>query len=626
MSEVSLGKYATGVVAAILIVLAIWVGAGAVWGSIPDFAKVLLIFCVSSGVEAYSAMKAFHGEESRTRVGKAFWTTLAAVGAVSSFTSLVIGNIVYGLYGTIPLGLMLVAWYLAQLFVSWKLDSQPFYAITYAGGFAALVLSSVKATDDPTMAHVAVTAIAAIAIPAVPVAVSMDRPVCRWGSILFPAFAYGLLMSVSKSASAPITSNVAAVAAGAAIASAVFTLVSGTLSASRSSEPVKTVLRCANTVMCFLIIKTASYIGILLSNGYNGLMPAPNEGWTVSVFCLSAMVLLAVLSRIRIGGERIGSSAYPAIVLGGINATLGTGEVMFGLSPLFLSGALIAVQAALAEDDRFDTASLALSCVLFAAYSGLDPSKIDKLLYMLTSSAGALMAFAASWKHFDDGDWILNKAARPIAAAGAGVIATAPLSAGLGLPNLAWLAGAVCVIADAIYDEMHSARPSIEWSVGRIASVAMAALIWIATIAESRSCDAQGMAIAGMALVAICAYMLVSSVMRRSIAMLVASSAVIFISFSHIGSWAGDAGTAAASTAFIVVSAVLVFLGFRKHAGPMRVTGLISMMVGILKLILLDVPEMGGTRANALMLGAAGLICLAISFAYNKLEKVYERN
>ena len=88
--------------------------------------------------------------------------------------------------------------------------------------------------------------------------------------------------------------------------------------------------------------------------------------------------------------------------------------------------------------------------------------------------------------------------------------------------------------------------------------------------------------------------------------------------------WDGKKEALIISIVGLVISAIFIVLGFRFKNKSMRLLGLITMIIYVIKISLFDIPNgSNDTISAALMLLFGGIICFIISFIYNKLDKKY---
>lgn len=71
------------------------------------------------------------------------------------------------------------------------------------------------------------------------------------------------------------------------------------------------------------------------------------------------------------------------------------------------------------------------------------------------------------------------------------------------------------------------------------------------------------------------------------------------------------------------IAAGFIGLGFWKRRKALRVSGLCMMIVYVLKISLADIQTGGNVAGTAIGLLFGGLVCFGVSFAYNRLDKLY---
>jgi len=104
---------------------------------------------------------------------------------------------------------------------------------------------------------------------------------------------------------------------------------------------------------------------------------------------------------------------------------------------------------------------------------------------------------------------------------------------------------------------------------------------------------------------------------------------VLCVIFSHYNSafvtlmWNSRNANIFISYFGLLLSAVFIGLGFWKKRKPLRLAGLASMIGYVLKIALVDISRTGDTGKQILVLLAGGIVCFGVSFAYNKLDKLY---
>ncbi|MDE7244992.1 MAG: DUF2339 domain-containing protein [Oscillospiraceae bacterium] len=73
----------------------------------------------------------------------------------------------------------------------------------------------------------------------------------------------------------------------------------------------------------------------------------------------------------------------------------------------------------------------------------------------------------------------------------------------------------------------------------------------------------------------------------------------------------------------LLLSAVLIGIGFRAKQKTIRVAGLFTMIAYVFKIALFDVAQTGDMSRRIFVLLLGGVVCFGVSFAYNKLDKLY---
>lgn len=72
-----------------------------------------------------------------------------------------------------------------------------------------------------------------------------------------------------------------------------------------------------------------------------------------------------------------------------------------------------------------------------------------------------------------------------------------------------------------------------------------------------------------------------------------------------------------------LLAALFIAIGFWKKQKNIRICGLVFLIGYVLKVALLDASESGNIDSRILGLLIGGAVCFVVSFAYNKLNKLY---
>lgn len=134
-TEVNVGKYAAAVLAAVLVLMAAMSFASMVWEDIPHAIKFLLI----SGLGIAGVVGGSHMVKKQPKNG--FWLAVTALGFGVLYVSLAAGCLAWGLFPP-PVALVLyVMWFAGCFLYAKKISSIVFYAISYIGGGLCVLFS-----------------------------------------------------------------------------------------------------------------------------------------------------------------------------------------------------------------------------------------------------------------------------------------------------------------------------------------------------------------------------------------------------------------------------------------------------------------------------------------------------
>lgn len=104
LSEAAIGKYAFTVLASVLILGAAAVFLALLWPAMPDAAKYLVLLATGGGLEVSGAYRA------RNRAMRPFWLGVSALGSGILFLDVAVGGTLFGLYGTVLSGALVFCW------------------------------------------------------------------------------------------------------------------------------------------------------------------------------------------------------------------------------------------------------------------------------------------------------------------------------------------------------------------------------------------------------------------------------------------------------------------------------------------------------------------------------------
>lgn len=137
MSEIAVGKYVVGILAALLVLLSVCVAIGSSWHRIPDVVKFLLVMTggvILTGTGEYMILCKNTGLNG-------FWQSIGACGFMVIFCDIVAGAVFWFLYGAGLAGVFFAVWFVACFLCALKNRSRLFYLVSYLGGTLSMVLA-----------------------------------------------------------------------------------------------------------------------------------------------------------------------------------------------------------------------------------------------------------------------------------------------------------------------------------------------------------------------------------------------------------------------------------------------------------------------------------------------------
>ena len=137
LSERNLGKYLLGVLAAVLVLLAAVVLIAAVWPVIPDGLKFLVLLACGVGLQLVGMRFVLRFDNQRN----GFWLSITGLGAGVSLMAVAAGCLAWELYPMSLAGILAAVWFGCNLVSARNLDSPVFYVIAYIGAALTVMLS-----------------------------------------------------------------------------------------------------------------------------------------------------------------------------------------------------------------------------------------------------------------------------------------------------------------------------------------------------------------------------------------------------------------------------------------------------------------------------------------------------
>ena len=123
VTEAAVGKYGTGILATVLIIIAVVMGIRIVWDSVPYIIRFIAIYMTGLLCEVVGYKR---------RANK-FWVNLLAIGASVTLTVTILAALIWHLYSPYVALALAAGWVIVNFLVARAVDTKLFYAVIYVG-------------------------------------------------------------------------------------------------------------------------------------------------------------------------------------------------------------------------------------------------------------------------------------------------------------------------------------------------------------------------------------------------------------------------------------------------------------------------------------------------------------
>lgn len=691
LSEGNIGRYGTGIMAALLIIMGVWAGAQVVWSQIPAITRMLALMGMGVLVEGAATAMAARSDDGRRN---GFLTSLSATGAIVSFLSLAIGGMLYGLYGPPLMGVLFMLWFFGQTMVARLVRSRLFYAVTYVGGAVTMVLEATQVLSSANLVTCVAFSMTSLIIPLVGLADRKRNPAVPYASAVFSLISASvaiMLVGVTWEDRATLITtpefttmgdwlirniDIAILAITGFVSG--FAVTAGTRGLPSLDDMSHVAVKVAfGTLGLFLMLRSATCLP--WDCGF-----VPNLA-----FCLSALLLLAVTDVREIRVPAAFLSAYSMWhVLDGTGDLLRTaiGTPIAGVLPALAVSCVLPLLPAVRSRRENAVATMVFvvtSCLpmLSEDWSAQGVAYALPVTVLAVFACLATFRLAMAWIGMHEeaaisgisqqsiadpraqGAWLATKrraeTARRLVPLGIAFLASLsfmPVIYAQGSPVAPDVAPAIFSVLVSLHmlsgigfgkgwglpgteqetrgwrgfqgqysadDDMVVARTVRGWNLGLL----FLAYAW-AIVAHGRGAEGVvgivGDATYSLSLMLVPSTLIAHATSRRSLWAVIASTALSHLSFCLVaGIWFAGAVGLVASCLSIALAMAFVGIGFKTHKGDIRMTGLVTMILFVLKIALFDLPKAATTEFNVLLLMGTGILCFAISFAYNRIDRAY---
>lgn len=623
LNERVLGKYLVGVLASVLVLLAAGVLIAAVWQEIPDIAKFGMLILAGAALEAVGAHFV-----KKAGAGNGFWTSVTGLGAGVCFMALAAGCLVWHLYPMAAAGLAGILWFGVQFLVASRFGSWPFYTVAYLGGVLAIWLSApaeiLSLYDEIPIVFMAG------AILLIGMAGSRFQPrlwLPGMNAVLASLAAYKIrdcMMGTGQwEINAPYRPWLSALAV---ISLAFLALIQAHRICPTSDRPGKwkklwdvILILCAagqlamhcdvldfclgisgeiSLVLCFLLLSLAIFLArgcwnrMLLGEtpALMAVAAALSEAWLEEAALLPCLAAfgLAAFHKTRNGGRLARLTVW-----------------MWAMAAV---AALLNIQTHLWRVG--DTSSMGLVCATLSS---------------ACFAMGAGVALYRGIRERGEGWW---QEIELFLAMGVIVLGLASLANFLcdidTLPVLVVAAGLLyhrwAVMRKRNTSGAQSVITVILWMAAAVLTCGYAHILML--FADDLEQSLGILVLLAFSCSSVCAAIVTGSRLRTAFAMILANWTLFFVGNIVIAGLVG----LAVSVMGLLLAAGFIVLGFWKKSKDMRLLGLGFMILYVLKISLFDVQGSSGIfgTAGGLLLG--GLVCFGVSFAYNRIDRLYDRS
>ena len=602
ISESSIGKYGVGIVAGLLILLAVALGIRNYWQYIPGAAKFAAILLSGVAVEAVGWVNL-----RRTGVKNGFWSSVTGTGAAVAFVAIVAGNTSWSLYGLLAAGVLLLVWFAVNFILSTRSDSIVFYAVTYSGGAVSVLLSALRLREGMELTGEIGMLIIIAVIIAFGMALHGKNRVLPFFGFFFGAVSFVLILwSVHGGFDAgdggmPLSIGLLALTA--------VLQLEGTRLMERDGTG-RWVNAAASFIAAFGVL-TAS------SNLFSAYLNASPEVRDIFLAAVSLMISVGtVLLADRKASENLlAVSPFAAVSLSLISQSV---SGCAGIVPALAAALLLALPARKNIYLRLSAYVTFAVALWFNMENGWADTEFERTI----SSAALIVPCVVEYvMTLADKEMKLRKTIG-ILALSAAFIASVPIDFEVTWKLLVF-SFAIVFHKIAVMEKMSrtDADSVCAWIFTYIALVFIHVTVYIYALFNEK---APVEALTTVILISLSVSGIYDAIRYKSLPLAILYVCAVNFNVFYLTQLLLDSeAVLTVSVAGIIVAAALICVGFAVRMKSLRILGLVSMLVYVLKIAFMDVPHLGGTGLNVLLLAGAGLVCFGISFAYNKLDKLF---
>ena len=637
LSETAVGKYGVGVLASVLILLGVFTAVQIFWGRIPDILKLMLLLWAGAGIAALGYVFTM-----KTNRQNGFWQSVTATGAAIVFIALAAGALAWKLYGPAVLGILLFLWFLVCLFASGKIQSRVFYVVSYIGANVAMLLAILQIEKGWEVQAVVGFGLLALVMPAVGIARQKKEVILPWLNYIFLNLTAILCAQEiprwdEKDWLGPIVlTAVQALSAAAALMEAGFIM--------RGDKPWKRVWK-AILGLIPVVLLVGAFFQECPEYGDPLLPPMAAGSIPVLLMVLAGAVLMREKQNLEFAPVLAGAIAWCAVR---IPEDVELVPQILPAAVLFAAGMAVISKR---EERELRLAAYVWYLVMLAGAFSIDwPGELQLLTAAVVLTAEGLWLYLSAVKRP-----VIFPLLEPLLFA---LVTPLPVYlllfedfTAVNLPEILPVAASVVMfvffkltrLVPASVIDQEAAGPAVpgreairrkadgEWILAEVIAHGAATIfqltVYLTTFSLFSSYEPTlvDKTVNPVLLLALAAAGIYGAVVSGRILLAVPAVFSLNCSLFYIADvlMDGDGTALFVSILGIVASALLIGIGFAARRKNLRIMGLITMIIYVLKISVFDLAESTARGMNVLLLILGGLVCFAISFTYNRLDKKY---
>lgn len=628
ISEVDIGKYLVGVLASVLVLIALVMFIGMFWDYIGPAFKFLMIMVLGCGVTGLGAYKLI---AKNTMNG--FWTSVASCGTGITYINIIAGMLAWELYGFGLTATLMLAWFIGCVMLARKAQSLTFFTVSHIGAVISVILALEHlGSMDNTMNQFILSVIV--------VAWTLISEIGQYGiqditlnnrlKTLSKVFFTSILIILTVVNERPFDTHwedgiiwiepfvFVIVALG-----SILLYKSQKIFESVPSKIGRIVYEHAAVIFILVALENVITTGSIMDMNLE-------SAWLIGLLTIGIIVITGLISKSDLLRMFIELSPILCVTL----VVMSENIVKSPITLLLLAVAAMVMYADAINTEKYSKYKI-LSSILYCfslPFILLNEEYGDKYSTLAVIDLGiiyiiGMIDFIYHYRLNNRVKWASTAQNITIAAI---LVSTLTVVNNLDKDILPYLFVATLFIIAyrvEIMNKMLDKLSDIERWIPTIAFTISQIIVHIITyIGCADRYDTMDGMMLGTILIAMSIMNLYNSIYFkhniRSIVAVIMCNINIFV-VSEL--WTSGEIVLITSLVGVMVSALLIIAGFVWRHKTFRVLGLITMLMYVLKISFFDTAAASGDGISIFMVLLGGLICFAISFVYNTLDKNFNR-